>query len=619
MYRTTTFIAFVVLSALPLGRAVAQNRGNEGFRELLNQVLEEKLRLPVDSEPMDADEAPRAFAVPKTATRYDAVLSSDATAESEVHAAMNPRDTANIIVSPIRYQGAGFTLPIYYTRDFGATWAKSDFKAVPGPGANVVGGGDPMFAFGSDGRAYFSWISLYSNAVGDSTMWGMFWAYSDDGGQTWQRAKNDRIAFAGASGGLPYGLFGLPALYDKQWMIVDRTSSSYSNTLYTAFVQLSLSQETSTIVVARKPGSAAEFLEPVAISDAAFTAVQFSSLDIDPDGGIHVTFFGSKDKATYALWHSVSTNGGATFSTPVKISNLHIMRFSADEAADSIIGVPHDRLYPCPHIVIDRSDSATRGNLYAVWTADGTTARGDDGLDIYFSRSVDNGTTWSDPIVVNDDPRGKVRHQYYPSIAVNDRGAIVVTWYDRRNDPLQRNTDYRIALSTDGGATFSSSLPVTSALTDFSTVGKKNGNFGVGEYNQVLLTSNYAVPIWTDGRGNDGNLDIYAAFVPLEVIPLGEGTSGVERVSVVDGSLTIHGLAVDGETARLEFELRSRASVRVDVVDMAGRVVVSRSERSYEAGSHAIDLDLGALPSGRYVCRVVSDHGVAVTTFPVVR
>ncbi|MBN1447599.1 MAG: T9SS type A sorting domain-containing protein, partial [Bacteroidetes bacterium] len=47
------------------------------------------------------------------------------------------------------------------------------------------------------------------------------------------------------------------------------------------------------------------------------------------------------------------------------------------------------------------------------------------------------------------------------------------------------------------------------------------GRFGIGDYDKALSTSFYAIPIWSDGRSNNGDMNVYAAFVPIDhVIPV---------------------------------------------------------------------------------------------------
>lgn len=59
-------------------------------------------------------------------------VSTSSGVESELHVAINPKDTNNIVVSAI-YQSETNNLycTIYFTKDFGKTWIKSAFKTTP--------------------------------------------------------------------------------------------------------------------------------------------------------------------------------------------------------------------------------------------------------------------------------------------------------------------------------------------------------------------------------------------------------------------------------------------------------------------------------------------------------
>jgi len=405
----------------------------------------------------------------------DNPISNDNSSEAEVHAAINPLDSNNIIVSPIRSSTSGMYCPVYYTKDFGTTWTKSSFHNMPSiSGGYTLGGGDPVLAYDSDGIAYISWLDLHmKNGNFDTIFWGMYWAYSNDGGVNWQTEPDNEVVlgYIGASGTFAGGI-----LPDKQWMAFDRTSSVKRNNLYMVFFEIDAITFTGRISVYTKPADSSHFnaqLTPV--SDATFDNVQFSSIDVDNQSNIHVTFFGSKTAGNYALWHSVSTDGGASFSTPNKISDLQIPQFSNNQQSVSVLGIDDDRLYPSPYLAVDQNN----GNLYITWTANGITTAGNNGLDIYFSRSVDGGNTWSSPMIVNNDLPGLGIHQYYSSVTVNKSGRVCLSWYDRRGDVNNKDTHYYIAESFDNGVSFDgNNVVVTTVPTDFSTVVNANETFG---------------------------------------------------------------------------------------------------------------------------------------------
>jgi Neuraminidase (sialidase) len=77
---------------------------------------------------------------------------------------------------------------------------------------------------------------------------------------------------------------------------------------------------------------------------------------------------------------------------------------------------------------------------------------GADPGDVYYTRSSDNGTTWSVPLKLNTD--ATTRGQWQPSLAVTPAGQVFVGWYDERNTTLENGYQRFGRLSTDNGLTW---------------------------------------------------------------------------------------------------------------------------------------------------------------------
>ncbi len=454
----------------------------------------------------------------------EVVVSGGSDVESEVHAVINPTDTQNIVVSPIKMSNSGISCPVYYTKDFGQTWQTSSFVNMPHEdGTMSGGGGDPVFTVDANGRIYFSWIDLYASVLtflggGDANM-GIFWAYSDDGGVTWNTPANDTILLGQlhfAAGGQVDGISS--PISDKQWMACDvNENSPYKNNVYVSYV--TLSQDTNgyshyQIKCKTKPADQDMFTTEALVADSTqFLFTQFSSITVDADGNVHVSFYGyAKNDSNMAVWQSVSTDGGQTFSAPDRISyvTFNLPLFTPDSLGpDTIPGISNKRLYPSPYMAAH----PTNGEVYMTWTAFGVNTHGNTLSDIYFSKY--NNGTWSSPIKVNNDNLPTAQN-YYSSICTNNNGDIVISWYDRREDTIPTSApypaEYYYGISSDDGQTFSN-VKVTSQSTDFAHIGDNNQGFGIGEYTQVLATNHYIIPVWTDNRENNGDLNIYAAFI----------------------------------------------------------------------------------------------------------
>jgi hypothetical protein len=86
-------------------------------------------------------------------------------------------------------------------------------------------------------------------------------------------------------------------------------------------------------------------------------------------------------------------------------------------------------------------------SIYLVWY---DTRRGS--ADIYFSRSTDNGASFSTSIRVNDDEIQAIH--YKPSLGVDARGHIYIAWRDDRNG----HADIYFSKSDNGGGSFSRNI-----------------------------------------------------------------------------------------------------------------------------------------------------------------
>ncbi|MEN0049429.1 MAG: T9SS type A sorting domain-containing protein, partial [Bacteroidota bacterium] len=395
---------------------------------------------------------------------------------------------------------------------------------------------------------------------------------------------------------------------DKEWLAVDRSNSPYRNNIYASYLTIESEDGESieTNITLRKKDANEEFFttESVQVNTEAYKLVQFTSIDVDNEGTVHVTFAGTPDSLNWSLYYTQSVDGGDTFAQEKKVSDFHIPRLSADEPESNIVGIDGQRLYPCPHVVVDKSGGAYDGYLYYVWTANGLAEKETEGLDIYYSRSVDGGKNWSEARVLNDN-EGSESHQFYPSIVVNDQGKLIVSWYDRRDDPNNLNTMYYMTYSEDGGETFVPDFPVSTEAADFSIIGSKNGNFGIGEYTQTVATSSYAIPVWADGRTNDGNIDLYVAFVPLD------GSGGVVNVSSIHKDFSIDGPNPNPFHGNATFQLNldHPSDVQIQIHNLKGQLIRTLQASALTAGQHTFELN--NLVAGSYVLSVQTEKGFA--------
>lgn len=141
--------------------------------------------------------------------------------------------------------------------------------------------------------------------------------------------------------------------------------------------------------------------------------------------------------------------------------------------------------------------SSDRNTLYVVF-ADSRLAGGQ--LDVFFSRSTNQGTNWSTPIKINDTPAGDTTLQFYPWMAVDPNDNIHVVWHDTRGHSRYYIGQY-YAYSSDQGVTWSTNQRVSDTVAYTNTF--------IGDYTANAASSDYVYAIWSDCRNGSGNPDIY--------------------------------------------------------------------------------------------------------------
>jgi hypothetical protein len=276
---------------------------------------------------------------------------------------------------------------------------------------------------------------------------------------------------------------------DKYWLAVDRSSTPYANRIYVTWDRNSSNNQILYISYSTNGGTT--WNAPVKVNDgtSAFERVIDAYVAVDHTTG---TVYDSwLDYARNKIFVDKSTNGGANWGVDVAAATTHT-GFGTD------IGCVGGRSQgPAHHLQVGPS-----GTLYLVY-ADSVTGRG---YDILFTKSIDQGATWSTPVTLNDD--SGVAHQFHPTLSVTSNGSggdkVAVTFYDRRDDSQNCLSHVYGTVSTDNGTIWAANVKLTTAQSDFD--GNPNGP---GDYSSSAFMGSSAWAFFSDHRTT--NFEIYTA------------------------------------------------------------------------------------------------------------
>lgn len=530
--------------------------------------------------------------------------------ESEIHAAVNPLDPDNIAVGVMRFDPFNFLesvkFSIYVTKDLGDSWTKSSFEGMH-PTRIPLGGGDPMFAFDDKGVLFFSWLRLDSEIIPTDLDWGMYVAKSEDGGLTWEELEKP-IEFSKATD-LEF-LSDLEVASDKQWMSSDLSETSpHKGNVYISYININPNTGEYSITFKRKLAGEENFGselgdEGIVIQSAVGRILQFANIEVDNDGNIFIIYLADIDDRdhVYTMYLSKSVDGGKTFTPGKVVTEMSYPDFASGWR--NVPGISDDRTYPCPQLGLDRSGGAYDGRIYTTFTAYGIDTVESAGLDIYLSFSDDQGDTWSTPQIVNDDLDVE-KHQFYSSITVNDKGEPIVAWYDRRSDVTNSGyTEYYLGFSEDGGESFEQ-FPVSEEASDFVALLENNGDFGIGEYNEVVTSGEYMIPFWADGRAGGDDIVVYAYFFNPN------SSNTLEKQVLLSDKISLTSLSPNPASDHFNFDLslKSQSDLRISMYNVDGKVVKVVSDAKQKAGHLSFKVDVADLHSGIYYLTVESDFG----------
>ena len=321
--------------------------------------------------------------------------------------------------TPCSAFGGSHYLGTYYSNDSGSSWCcnsnpNSTYTPTTDPsqigtlipgveylvGGPYESGGDPAVAFDSQGNVFHAGLG-FNRTSPPNTVAVNKGTFNGGGALTWGAPAFINPTTA-------------PSIFnDKEWIAADwHSGSPFQDRIYVSWTRFVFNPHNglyvqSPILFVYSTDGGTTFSTPTNISGNVIYG-QGSRPIVGYDGTLYVILQGvTKPGTPDSNWIVKSTNGGVTWSGPVKIADVQAI----DTLADAVFG---GRSWPA-------GDAAPNGELYVAWSAqvkdsDGTrcatnTNTGCHAAAVY-SKSTDGGATWSPPALI------------FPTLDASNRTAI---------------------------------------------------------------------------------------------------------------------------------------------------------------------------------------------------
>ena len=296
--------------------------------------------------------------------------------------------------------------------------------------------------------------------------------------------------------GVGIGL-NLPKQQDKEWIAADMTNSPYRHNLYMAWTEFDSygsadPNDSSRILFSRSTNGGASWSSPIKINELSGDCLDEDNTTegavpaVGPNGEVYLAWAGPA-----GIVLDRSFDGGVTFGSDL---------FVTAQPGGWDFGVSGVyRSNGLPITACDVSNSPYRGHVYVLWADQ---RNGLNNTDVFLIKSTDGGDTWGSTVRVNTDNSN--RDQFFPWMTIDPvTGYLYVVFYDRRNT-TGTATEVWLAKSTDGGSTFSNFKISASTFTP-------NQQVFFGDYNGIAAMNGKVYPLWM--RMDNSSRSIWTALV----------------------------------------------------------------------------------------------------------
>lgn len=368
---------------------------------------------------------------------------------------------------------------VYLSTNGGATWNGNDSNS----GAPLQNhSGDPGPIIDKNGVFILTHIGPLPP--------GMYANYSTNQGLTW--SNNAQIL----SGDLDKGAPGTD---------VSPSSPFYGRT-YLAFTNFTPPFR---IVLSYTSNSGQSWAPVINVNNSYNSNLSYGpAVSTSPNGDVCVSWASSIPNSPFTedvMGFAKSTNGGVSWVTTENAFDINGIRTTN-------LNGWNIRANSFPAMDIDRTGGARNGWIYIAVTDKNIAPAGSD-PDIVLHRSTDGGNTWSAGIRVNQDAINNGRTQFFPALRVDEDGGINIVYFDNRifSDSL----DVFLSRSIDGGNTWTD-YRISNIRFKPTPVSGAGGQGNMGDNLGITSGNGKLYPVWM--ANYTGKFQTWSAIVDYTTI-----------------------------------------------------------------------------------------------------
>ncbi|MEZ6243745.1 MAG: sialidase family protein [Phycisphaerales bacterium] len=386
--------------------------------------------------------------------------------QNETTAASSDFAPSRVVMGWNDYRQGSAKTGVALSTDGGRTW--SDMLLRPAPQFQAGTEGDPMVA--ADHR--------------DGTMWAGGIAFSSNGGLFVSRLDPGSTTFgpvvmAARNSVSPSGAI------DKGWLAAGPDALDPTNPnktlLYCAYND----------GLIRSTDKGATWTNPQSLGFGLGFLPR-----VGPNGELYILFWDTDDGIK--LWRSF--NNAATLQGPFHVATrmdvwgIDGSRFPGDF-----------RVPPLAYLAVDPND----GTLYCVYFDTTNIVAGSSNVDLYFTKSVNQGTSWTTPVIVNQNDSTPPGDSFFPWIEVDRSGRIHMVFHDTRNGAPQSDfsahalIDAYYSYSDDAGATWHESRLTPAS---FNSANDGFGDSFMGDYHGLAVGGWVAYPLYVSTQNAEADV-----------------------------------------------------------------------------------------------------------------